>query len=508
VNAEILQGLQFSAPMLVIAGLAIAVMLIDAFAPAGRRDFLGWVSILGIVASMGVSIAYWGEAGQPVGRLLFSGMFVVDNFSLFFNIIFCACAIITILFSMPYLEKHKFAHGEYYALVLFALCGMMVMGAAGDMLSLFVGLETMSLSTYVLVGFRRGSDRSAEGSMKYFLLGALATAILLYGVALLYGATGSTSFQGIAKAIQTKANLLSDPYLVVGFLLVLVAFAFKVGSVPFHMWAPDAYEGAPTSVAAFMACAVKAAAFAALIRLFATVFAAKGLAVGPHGWFKLMTVLCILTMVVGNLVAIAQKSAKRMLAYSSIGHAGYLLLGLLAVAQSGNAAASTVLFYLFAYSFTVLGAFGVVLMLEREGRDEPLRIADFAGLGARHPYVALAMTIFLLSLAGVPPTAGFFAKFYLFRAGIEAGAAGATMLYTLVVLALLTSAAAAFYYLRVVVYMYFRDAEGEAPILKSGAVTLALVIAVVAVIVIGVLPDPYLSLGQKAMSSLSLFGSL
>ena len=507
-TAEILQGLQYSAPVLIIAGLAIAVMLIDAFAPKGRRDFLGWISILGIAAAMFVSISYWGDTGQPVGRILFTGLFVVDNFALFFNVIFGICAIVTLLLSMHYLEKHDMAHGEYYPLVLFALAGMMVMAGSSDMLTLFVGLETMSISTYALVGFKRVSDRSVEGSMKYFLLGALATGILLYGIALIYGATGSTGFQAIGKLITTNNKLLSDPYLVVGFMLVLVAFAFKIAAVPFHMWAPDAYEGAPTSVTAFMACAVKAAGFAALIRIFATVFTAKGLAIGPHGWFKLISVLAVLTMVVGNLVAIAQKSVKRMLAYSSIGHAGYLLVGLLATAQLGSAAASPMLFYLFSYSFTALGAFGVVLLLEREGREEPLRISDFAGLGQRHPWAAFGMSLFLLSLAGMPPTAGFFAKFYLFKAGIQAGAAGATMMYSLVVLALLTSAAAAFYYLRVIVYMYFKDPEGESSLLRSPAATLGLVIAAVGVVAIGLMPDPYLQLGEKAMASLGLFSGL
>jgi len=508
VNQDILQSLQYSAPLLVITGLALAIMLIDAFAPKGRRDFLGWIALLGIGAAAAITFSFWGDAGKPVARALFSGFFIVDNYSLFFNLVFLACAAITLLLSMHYLEEHKIAHGEYYALILFAVVGMMAMASAGDMLSLFVGLETMSISTYALVGFKRYSDRSAEASMKYFLLGALSTAILLYGIALVYGATGATGFQAIAKALSANANLLQDPYLLVGLVLILVGLAFKAAVVPFHMWAPDAYEGAPTSVAAFMSCAVKAAAFAALIRLFTTVFAAKGLVVGPHGWFKLLSVLAILTMIIGNLVAIAQRSVKRMLAYSSIGHAGYLLLGILATAQLGSGAASTSLFYLFAYSFTSLGAFGVVLLLEKAGREDPIRLADFAGVGHRHPFVGVAMTIFLLSLAGVPPTAGFFAKFYLFKAGIEAGLGGATMMYTLVIVGLLTSAAAAFYYLRVIVFMYFKDAEGETPISRSPTATLALVLAIIGVLAIGILPDTYVKMGETAMSSLALFGQL
>jgi NADH-quinone oxidoreductase subunit N len=503
----ILQEVQYIAPVLIIVGAGLAIMLIDAFAGKGRKEYLGWIALLGIAGAMALTAAFWGEPGQTVGRALFEGMFVVDNYSLFFNVLFLSCAAVTILLSMNYLAEHDMSHGEYYVLILFAVSGMMVMGAAGNLVTLFLGLETMSISTYVLVGFRRHSDRSTESAMKYFLLGAFSTGILLYGIALLYGATGTTDFQGIARALN-DARLVSDPYFIAGTMLVLVALGFKVASVPFHMWAPDAYEGAPTSVTGFMACAVKSAGFAALVRVLTTVFGQKGVAVGDHGWFWLLVVLCVLTMSLGNLVAIAQRSIKRMLAYSSIAHAGYLLLGLLATATLGQGAASTVLFYLFAYSFTVLGAFGVVLLFERKGRDEPLKLTDLSGVGYRHPLAGFAMTVFLLSLAGVPPTAGFFAKFYLFRAAVQAGGAGTTVMYTLVVIALLNSAAAAYYYLRVVVYMYFREPEGEVPILRSPLTTFALVVALLFVLAIGILPDLYLGLGEKATASLSLFGSL
>lgn len=506
--SAILQDLQYSAPLLVVVGLALTLLILDAFAGAGRRTWLGWISLLGIAAAMALTGAYWGEAGKPVGRALYEGMFYVDNFSLFGNLLFLACAAITVLFSMHHLEAHEMGHGEYYPLLLFAVTGMMVMAAAGDLVTLLLGLETMSISTYVLVGFRRKSDRGAEGAMKYFLLGAFSTGLLLYGVALIYGATGSTGFQAIARALAARPALLQDPYLVVGVGLLLVAFGFKLATVPFHMWAPDAYEAAPTAVTGFMSCAVKAAAFAALIRLFTTVFGQKGLAVGPHGWFTLVAVASVLTMTVGNLVAIAQKSVKRMLAYSSIAHAGYLLIGLLASVQIGKPAASSMLFYLFAYAFTVLGAFGVVLLLEPKGREEPLRLDELSGIGYRYPLAALAMTLFMVSLAGVPPTAGFFAKFYLFRAAIQAGVQDVTMMYTLVVIALLNSAAAAYYYLRVVVYLYFREAAEETPILRSPTATFALVVAFLFVLAIGILPDPYLGLGDKAMASLGLFGKL
>jgi NADH-quinone oxidoreductase subunit N len=363
----------------------------------------------------------------------------------------------------------------------------------------------MSVSVYVLAGFNRGDRFSGEAALKYFLMGAFASAFLLYGIALLWGATGSTTLTEIGSRIGT------GPFPGFGFIgagLLLIGMGFKVAAVPFHMWAPDAYEGAPTSVTGFMACAVKAAGFAALVRVFTTVLAAKGLTAGPHGWFAMVAVLCGLTMTVGNLIAIAQKSVKRMLAYSSIAHAGYLLLGPLAGSEVGAPATTSVLFYLFAYSFTVLGAFGIVLLLEQKGRDEPLRLQDFSGVGARYPMAAFAMTVFLLSLTGVPPTAGFFAKFYLFRAAVQAGATEPAVMYGLVVLAVLNSAAAAYYYLRVVVYMYFREAEGEVTLLRSGPATFALVAAFLLVMAIGILPDPYLGLGEKATSSLALFGKL
>jgi NADH-quinone oxidoreductase subunit N len=503
-----LQDLGYLAPMLLVVGLGLGLMLVDVFAGKGQKDYLGWISLVGIAVALGIIAGSWGEAGKPVGRLLFDGMLVVDNYSLFMDVLFLLCAALSILLSMHYLRRQEMEHGEYYVLILFAVAGMMVLSHAADLVTLFLGIEIMSIPVYVLVGWRRGSERSTEGALKYFLLGAFSTGILLYGIALIYGATGTTSFQEILKLFDGNKALLDSSYLVVGLVLLLVALGFKVAAVPMHMWTPDAYEGAPTSVTGFMACAVKAAAFAALLRVFTTVFAHKGLALGPHGWFTLVAVACVLTMTVGNLVAIAQKSVKRMLAYSSIAHAGYLLLGPLATVELGAGAASTVLFYLLTYSFTVLGAFGIMLLLERPGSDEPLTLDDFAGLGYRYPLAGLALTLFLLSLTGVPPTAGFFAKFYLFRAGIQAGA-GDPIFYTLVVIALLNSAAAAYYYLRVVVYLYFHEPEGEAvPILRSPAATAALVIAFVAVLLLGILPDPYLGLGEKAMQSVGLFARL
>jgi NADH-quinone oxidoreductase subunit N len=506
--STILQDLQLSSPLLVIVGLGLALMLFDVFAGKGRKEYLGWIALLGIAVAVGLTFATWDEKGEPVGRLLYEGMIALDHYALYFNVLFLSCAAITILLSMHYLREHEMEHGEYYPLILFAVAGMMVMGAATDLVTLFLGLETMSISTYVLVAFRRQSDRSTEAAMKYFLLGAFSTGILLYGIALVYGATGHTGFQGIARAISGDAKVLGDPFLPVGMVLLLVGLGFKVASVPFHMWAPDAYEGAPTPVTGFMACAVKAAGFAALVRVLATVLAAKGLSAGSHGWFGMVAVLCGLTMTVGNLIAIAQKSVKRMLAYSSIAHAGYLLLGPLAASQVGAPATTSVLFYLFAYSFTVLGAFGVVLLLEQKGRDEPLQLQDLSGVGARHPVAAFALTIFLLSLTGVPPTAGFFAKFYLFRAAVQAGATEPAVMYGLVVLAVLNSAAAAYYYLRVVVYMYFREPEGKVSLLHSGPATFALVAAFLLVLAIGILPDPYLGLGEKATSSLELLRKL
>ena len=378
-------------------------------------------------------------------RTLFEGMFLHDGFTVFFTLMFCAVAAVAVLQSWDYVRRTRINHGEYYALILAATLGMILMAASNDLITVFLGLELMSLALYVLVGFRRGRLDSSEAAMKYFLLGAFASGFLLYGIALLYGATGTTHLGRMATFLA-DTPLLGNPLLMMGGLLVLVGFGFKVAAVPFHMWTPDAYEGAPTTVTGFMSAGAKAAGFAALLRL--VLVALPGL---QHDWRPLLTAIAILTMTVGNITALLQTNIKRMLAYSSIAHAGYLLV---AVVAGGLAGGSAALFYLAVYSLMNLGAFGVLALLGRE-QEERVTLADLSGLAVRHPGLAMAMTIFMLSLGGIPPTAGFMGKVYVFSVAIDAGQ------IPLVIVGVLNSALSIYYYLRVTVAMYMREPQGE-----------------------------------------------
>jgi NADH-quinone oxidoreductase subunit N len=373
--------------------------------------------------------------------------------------------------------------GEFYILVLFAAAGMVIMAGANDLIVVFLGLETMSLALYVLAGFFRTEIQAGEASMKYFLLGAFASAFFLYGIALIYGATASTNLDKIGAAVKAGAG--RDPLFLIGFALLLVGFGFKISAVPFHMWTADVYEGAPTSVTAFIATGSKAAAFAALLRLLL-----ESLRPLQGEWTWLFWVLAVLSMTLGNIVAIAQQNLKRMLAYSSIAHVGYMLVGIVA---GGGLGGGSVLFYLLVYTFTTGGAFGVVLLLERGG-EEAVGIGDTAGLATRHPLAALALALFLLSLVGIPPTAGFVGKFYLFGAAVRSG------YVWLAVIGVLNSAAAAYYYLRIIVNMYMREPEGTpAVVMPSFAGALAVVVALWGVIQLGLFPAPLFDLAQSAV---------
>jgi NADH-quinone oxidoreductase subunit N len=390
------------------------------------------------------------------------------------------------------MREHGFEFGEFYARIAFAVSGMQILAMATDLVSIFIGVETMSIAVYVLTGSWRHSPKSAEAAMKYFMIGAFASSVLLYGMALLYGSTGSTALAEIARH---TSRVSGQPLFILGALLVIVALGFKIAAVPFHMWAPDAYEGAPTPVTAFMATAVKAAAFAVLVRLVSTAFGRNELAMGATGWASVLAVVSVLTMTLGNLTALRQDNVKRMLAYSSIAHAGYLLIGVVAIAVVGAEARGPLIYYLAAYTFTTLGAFGVVAWLGNRG-DERLTLDDWAGLGTTHPPQALAMTIFMLSLGGIPPTAGFFGKFYLFRAAL-----GKPTLVWLVVIAVLNSVVSVYYYLRVVTAMYFREAGRETKPLHAASVAWALAIAAIATLLIGILPGWLTDLASAASLS-------
>ncbi len=468
------------APLLVVAGTAFLLLVLDLLPPRGTKRHLGVVALAGVVAALLVTVVLWGREARA-----FSGMVVLDGFALFFDVVICYAAALVLLLSMDYCGRHGIESGEYYVLVLFSTLGMMLMAHASDLILIFLALELMSLSLYVLAGFFRWRLTGGESAMKYFLLGAFASGFFVYGVALIYGATGSTALERIAAAAGARPP---GPLLVVGLGLLLVGFGFKISSVPFHMWAPDVYEGAPTSVAALIATGSKAAGFAALLRVLLSTFK-----VVQPDWTALLWGVAVLTMTVGNVVAIAQSNMKRMLAYSSVAHVGYVLVGVVA---GGALGAGGVLFYLLVYTFTTVGAFGVILLLER-GRQEAVNLDDYGGLAESHPVLALVFALFLLSLTGMPPTAGFAGKFYLFGAAVRSG------YIWLAVIAVLNSAVAAYYYLRVIVYMYMRDREGvPTGAVPSFAGRLALGIALWGVLQLGVMPAPVLNLAQAAVAPL------
>ncbi|PYM06489.1 MAG: NADH-quinone oxidoreductase subunit N [Candidatus Rokuibacteriota bacterium] len=464
-------------PAIVILTTAALVLLLDLLPPRERKGHLAVVSLAGVVAALLATTWLWGGESRA-----FRGMVVLDGYALFLDLVICYAAGLVVLLSMDYLRERGLESGEYYALVLLATVGMMLMASAGDLIVVFLSLELMSLSLYVLAGYFRARLASGEAAMKYFLLGAFATSFFLYGIALVYGSTGTTNLDRIA------ASASRDSLMMVGVALLLVGFGFKISAVPFHMWAPDVYVGAPTSVTALIATGSKAAAFAALIRVLVT-----SLRSTQPDWTVLLWGLAAATMTVGNVVAIAQSNLKRMLAYSSVAHVGYMLIGLVAGGVFGTGA---VLFYLLVYTFTTAGAFGVVLLLEHAG-GEGVSLADYAGRARRHPILALVLSLFLLSLIGIPPFGGFVGKFYLFGAAVRSGYIG------LAVIGALNTAVASYYYLRLIVYMYMREPEGvEAVSTPSFAGGLALAVALVGIVVLGVVPTPFIDLAQAAVTPL------
>lgn len=467
-------------PVLIVVGAGLLVLVLDLLPPRTAKTHLGMVALAGLVGALMATLA-----GSGTEARIFGDMVLVDTYTLFFQLVICYAAALIVLLSMDYLRRAGVESGEFYSLVLFSTSGMMLLVAAGNLIVVFLALELMSLSLYVLAGLFKRRPEASEASMKYFLLGVFASAFLLYGIALLYGAAGTANVDRIAAAVAANPR---DPLFVAGLGLLLVGFGFKIASVPFHMWAPDVYQGAPTSVTALIATGSKAAAFGVLIRLVVT-----GLRAVEPDRTVLLWVLAVVTMSVGNVAAIAQSNLKRMLAYSSVAHVGYMLVGLVAGTTEGLAA---VLFYLLAYTFTTVGAFGVITLCERAG-EEAVRVRDYAGLGRRHPVLALTLALFLLSLIGIPPLAGFVGKFYLFAAAVQAG------YLWLAVIAVLNSAVAAYYYLRVVVTMYMEEPEGAgAAAMPSFAGGLALAIAVVGIILLGVRPTPFAGLAQAAVAPL------
>ncbi|MDD5560297.1 NADH-quinone oxidoreductase subunit N [Candidatus Methylomirabilis sp.] len=470
-----------ASPEVVLSLVAMVILMLDFIAPKGGRDWLGYLSILGVLVTFMTLIGQWGVT-QPA----FSGQYLSDPFAFFFKIVFLVSAALILLMSIGYLKSEGIEKGEFYGLILFATLGMMLMVSAVDLLILYIGLETMSISIYVLAGFLKREQRSSEAALKYLLMGGFSSAIMLYGIVMLYGLTGTIGLREIASTLS--ADAVSNPALILGMVMLVAGFGFKIAAVPFHMYLPDVYEGAPTPVVALLSAASEVAGLAILLRVF--LVAIPGL---QDRWTFLFYLLSLITMTVGNVVAVVQSNIKRMLAYSSIAHIGYLLIGLVAGRELGI---SATLLYTLIYALMTLGAFAMVILL-CVGEVKGERIDDFTGLAQRSPMAAAAMLIFLLSLAGVPPTAGFVGKLYLFGAAIERG------YVWLAVIAVMNSAISLFYYMKVVMAMYMRDLPPQGLTLSSSRpLRLALLVTLAGTIAIGIYPGPFLDLARASVAGL------
>jgi NADH-quinone oxidoreductase subunit N len=488
-------------PELILTAFGCLALVLDVILPRRQRRVVAYAALGGVALSL-ASVVVTGTAGVALPRHGFFDMVVVDELALVFKAIVLVALALSIALSIRYLDLESEQRGEFYALMCFATVGMMFLASGSDLLTLYVSLELMALSVYVLVGYHNRNRASNEAALKYFLLGAFSSSVLLYGMSLLYGLTGTTNLGGIAAALPRLASGAGAAdarfLLLVAVVLMAAGLCFKIAAVPFHMWAPDAYEGAPTPVTAFMSVGVKAASFALFVRLFLDgIPGLRSLDESPAGalpgWGLLLGVVAAVTMTWGNLGALTQKNAKRLLAYSSIAHAGYLLLGILAGNEHGY---TGLVIYLVVYVFMNLGAFGVLVALHRRGIVGD-RIEDFNGLAHRAPGLAALMTIFLLSLGGIPPTAGFIGKFYLFYGLVDSGE---PWLIRLALLALLNTAVSAYYYLQFVKAMYMGEADDEAPAYEtSGGVWATVGIAAALTIGIGVYPQPAIAISKRAV---------
>ena len=482
-------------PELIVVAAACLVLVLDPITPSSKKELLAWLSLGALALCIGLTGGHLDDLTTRV--FAFSDLVVIDGYARFWKLLLYVVTGLTILMSLPYLKVERLQLGEYYGFTLLALSGMMVMVSGADLLTIYLGTELLSLSLYVMAGLKRSSARSLEASAKYFVLGAFSSGLLLYGISLLYGATGSTKLAAVAGAIGTRG--FEDPLLLIATVLLTVGFGFKIAVVPFHMWTPDVYQGAPTSVTAFMAVASKAASFAAFLRVFV-----EGLGGLKSDWSALFLVLCLATLMLGNGVAIVQTNIKRMLAYSSIAHAGSALIGVVAAGRGmgesgGTNGLASVMLYLVVYAFMTLGAFAVIGMF-RKGGIEGEEIEDFSGLAKRQPLAALLMLVFMVSLAGIPPTAGFIGKFYVFMAAVEAG------LTWLAVIGLIFAAVSAYYYMRVVMVMYMREPDTTVldppQLVPSPALSIVLACAIAGVVIFGLFPNPLVSLALQSVLSL------
>ena len=483
--AEQLSNLYRLAPEIVLCAFGILIMLLDPFLGRGRQRILGWVGVAGTLVALASLRLVWLDQGMAYG-----GVIQADQFSIFVHAVIIGASALVLLGAINYLEDENLQRGEFYALVLFATVGMGILAGANELVTAFVGLEISSISSYILAGFRKRAIKSNESSLKYFILGSFATAFFLYGVAMVYGATGTTRIDQVQPALDQLivATGRLPALSILGLALIFVGLGFKVVAAPFHIYGPDVYEGAPTPVTALLASAPKVATFALMVRVFYVAFPGEG-----HLWFWAIWVSAVLTMFVGNLAALVQTNVKRMLAYSSIAHAGYILVAFAASTVYGIAA---VLFYLAAYSLMKIGAFLVVTHLGQ--RDEKrLDIADYAGLGTKQPVLAICFSLFLFSLLGLPATGGFLGKFFAFQAALD------TRIVWLVVIAAINSVIGAYYYLRVIIAMYFWEPSKDyIPSKVAPAVVLALSIAAIGTLYLGIIPGQVLDYAKAAADSL------
>ncbi len=484
-------NLELFIPELSLAAFAIVVILLDLFIQ--RKGLLAVISLVGLVVAAGFTIAMWGGSPQTI----FNNMLAVDGFALFFKLLFLGIAALVILASVDYVAKFARFQGEYYALVLLSALGMMLMAATTELIAIYIALELTSISLYVLVGFLK-DPKSTEASLKYLLLGAIASAVLLYGMALVFGVTGKTQLGEIAQVIQAMSlqATSANPALILGIVLLVAGFGFKIAAVPFHMWVPDVYEGAPTPITAFLSVGSKAAGFAIILRVF---YSAFGL---PEwlslNWGLVFAVLAAIGMTLGNVVALPQTNIKRMLGYSSIAQAGYLMVGLATMGFSPAAdvlGRSGVLFFLASYAVANLGAFIAIIAISNK-LDSDL-IQDYSGMIKRAPWLAIGLTLCLISLIGMPPAAGFMAKFYIFSGGVQHG------LLWLVIIAVINSVISAYYYLRVVKVMWFGEPASEEKVFSSGALRVALSLSCLGVLLLGIIPGYVMKLAEAAAKMLT-----
>jgi NADH-quinone oxidoreductase subunit N len=471
-------------PVVVVVVSTLLLVLVDLWVPANRKDITALLAALGLTAGLGVSLA---RAGEPAA-LGFNGMVAADSFATFLNVLFFGSGIVAVMVARDYLRRMEMDRGDFYPLLMLSVAGMALMAQAHDLIVVFLALEMLSIPLYVLSGYARPRTSSHEASLKYFLLGTFSSAFMLYGIGLVFGATASTGLDQIVAAAATQAY---NPWLfLVGASLILVGFGFKMAAVPFHVWSPDVYQGAPTPVTAFMSVGAKAAGVAAMVRVFLIAFPGLAVNLTPILW-----TLAALTMVVGNVAALTQTNIKRLLAYSSIAHGGYILMAFVVYGQPDlvGDAVGAMLFYLVVYALSSFGAWSVVMTLERK-EEQGLALEDFAGLGRRNPWMGFAMLVFMLSFTGMPLTLGFWGKFYLFRSAVAGGFTG------LAVIGVLASVVSAFYYLRVVVNIFMRPGEAELP---TGTywVQWVAVVAAAAVVLLSFVPGPLIDLAAQVLDS-------